>query len=182
MGNLPSDDTSSAPVDGVLPFMGVSFTTPGVGQLLTDVQLRLAFYSTPDDALVQIAADSGSNTPGSVVATLTPPGAVSGDPATTYTFTPGGPVNLSAATKYWLVVDNSPDRSFEWWGNGGAPTGTATFGAYRETTDGIGWVDYTDGTPAFAINTVPVPEPAATTAVSLALVVAAGLLHWRRQR
>lgn len=179
LGNLPGDDLSNYDVSGVLPSTAVSFTTPGVDQQLSDVQLRLALYDN-GNALVQIAADNG-NEPGASIATLNPPGG-SGAGAQTWTFTPGGAVVLSAGTTYWLVVDNAPDQGLFWVGNGGTPTGLGTFGSYRETADGINWTDYVTGTPAFEINTVPVPEPAAATATALGLVLATGFVQRRRAR
>ncbi|MDE0159476.1 MAG: hypothetical protein OXN24_05420, partial [Candidatus Dadabacteria bacterium] len=113
-----------------------AFTTGAnaTGYTLTGVDL--AFHSLSinnfSNIAVRIQGDS-SGSPGSVVATLTPPNTVSG--SGTYTFTAAGSgVALAANTSYFVVLDNMAGSSL-----GGNNTLSQTQSDAEDTGGAPGW-------------------------------------------
>jgi hypothetical protein len=155
----------------------VSFTTPNVASELVSLQINLnTNYFSVSDHTIGIFSDD-ANVPGTFLVGFN--SVATTNVGTTFTFLPRDPFTFSSNTKYWLSVDNTLDGSLFWLGNGGTPSGTATFGSYRFNTNDtiITWENLNPAlTPAFQINVTPVPEPS-----SLALI-AVGWLACRTQR
>lgn len=181
IGNLPAanDGTSSALLNN-LRIKALSFTMPaGPGYFLDNVVVRLRNYEAGEAVFVQIRADDGTGNPGAtVLADLVVPTGV-GAAATDYTTTPSGSVSLLGGATYWVYVAGSATSSFDWTASspGIPPTGVATFGLNRFTTNGGStWTNSTI-INSFQVNGTLIPTPG-----TLAVLAGLGLVAGRRRR
>jgi hypothetical protein len=119
----------------------VSFTTPAgdIRYRLDSVVLRLGGYSRQGDTpVLTIRQGGGLNPSTTVVANFTNP-VGQGAPNRAYTFTPTTSFTFLANTRYWLYLSTSAGVVSWRASNDGTtntPSGIATFGAYRVTTNG----------------------------------------------
>jgi hypothetical protein len=90
------------------------------------------------------------------------------------TFTPSGPVTLTAGGAYWLAVTPHSSSTVADW----CVSSTGATGKYALSLDGVNWIQ-DQGAPfsAFRVNIGVVPEP---TVVSLGLLGAGVLLGFPR--
>jgi hypothetical protein len=139
---------------------------------------------------VAIYGDSVSNTPGSLIATLSGNPSPAADTAGNYTYSPVGTLSLTGSTSYWIVASTVPD-------NGGGyyvyqtSFGSTPVGAWSIPSDGIdtsldggvtwGRAEEVPVNWAVSINATPVPEPS-TYALLVLAVAALGFHAWRRRR
>ncbi len=176
--NLPAtnDNLSSTISDSANT--AVSFTMPaGSDYILNTVFLRLGGYAaTGDTPVLTIRRNTvlGNNPSSIILANFTNP-AGKGAATSLYTFTPTTSFTFLANTKYWLYLSASAGSgNFSWRGSDdgatNTPSGIATFGAYRQTTDA--GANFTAGNNfnSFAVNATPVPWETSDAVVPLGFI------------
>lgn len=167
IGNLPQTNDESASVlssGSGTNVRAVSFTLPtGTDYILENAVLRLGSYDSTDVFQVQIRNDTGGLNPGSnVLANLSRPGG-QGSAIVDYTFTPTTAFTFQQNTKYWLYVDISSGSggsgAINWYRSNPsvAPTGVASFGAYRFSNNGGASFNNSTALSSFQVNATPVP-------------------------
>lgn len=165
IGNLPQ--TNDLTTIGTLSSSGtnvraVSFTLPtGTNYFLQNAVLRLTGYDSADVLRVQIRNDVGGLNPGgTILANLTVPTGLGAAITNNYTATPSTPTSLTLVqnTKYWLYATIS-SGSLTWLAPSPNvnPTGIATFGAYRFSSNGGTTFGASNITNSFEINATAVP-------------------------
>ncbi len=181
LGNMPpaNDGTQSATLND-LRIKAIQFTMPaGPGYFLHQVVLRLRGYDPAETPLVQIRDDAGTGSPGAgVVTTLLMPTGL-GSVIANYTATPPGTVILAGGATYWLYVGGPAGQAFDWMASspGIVPTGVATYGLNRFTTNGgSSW------TASTIINTFQIVGKEVPAPGALALLGLGGLMAARRRR
>jgi hypothetical protein len=141
--------------------------------------------------IVAIYGDSVSNTPGSLIATLSGNPSPAAGAAGNYTYSPVGTLSLTGSTSYWIVAStDSKDgggyfvyqTSFE----PAPPVGVWSIPSDANPISfdgGISWNQPGEAPPnwAFSINATPVPEPS-TYALLVLAAAALGFHAWRRRR
>lgn len=127
---------------------------------------------------------SGSNLPGTPIATFTGTTAVENTAA--YLFT--GAFTLQPSTPYWVVVSDAnagSGSSFSYYNveSDAQPAGTSGYtylATRRSTNGGSTWLNFAAG-DALSVSITAVPEPGAYALAGIGLVTA-GLMRWRRRR
>lgn len=176
LGNYPpaNDLTQSAALSN-LRVKAMSFTMPaGLGYRLDSVTLRLGNYDPGDTVVAEIRGDN-AGVPGGVVASIVMPPGV-GVPNTDYTGTPAAPTTLSPSTTYWIwVAGIVGGGTFDWKASspGIVPTGAATFGLNRFSTNGGTTFTASTIISTLRIEGTLVPAPGAAGLLALAGVAAA---------
>ncbi len=182
IGNLPQNNDFANSSISSAANKAVSFTMGTSAYTLDSVQLRL---SAPvlTTAQIQIRNDTGGLDPGTtVLASFTNPTS-QGAGIFDYTFTPTGSFTLSASTKYWLYVSATTDN-YTWYASSPSitPTGVATFGAYRFTSNsGSSWGSSTT-LNSFKITGTVVPEPSTLILSGLSVAALAAKAFARRRK
>lgn len=183
LGNLPpTNDLGNSNLSSGAR-KAVSFTMGPQDATLDSVNLRLDYNGgTP---VLELRNDTGGADPGgSVLASFTTPGSLSG--IQTYTFLPTGSYTLLAGQKYWLYAYGSAG-TVQWKASSPSltPSGSlATYGAYRGSSDGgLSW-NASSTLNTFQLNgtLVPVPEPASLVLMGLGSVAAWGASRRRRRQ
>ena len=180
IGNYPftNDLTQSVALNN-LRQKAISFTMPaGPGYTVDSVTLRLGNYDPGDRVICQIRDDNagvpGAGVVGSIVM---PPGL--GAANMDYTGTPAAATTLAGGTTYWIFVGGVAGLSFDWKASspGIIPTGAATYGLNRFTSNGGTSWTASSIISTFQIDGTLIPAPA-----SLGLLAVAGLVGLRRRR
>ena len=136
---------------------------------------------------VQVFADSGSGSPGTLLQTLITP-LLDATPGTidNATFTSPSPLILAAGTEYWFILSNNdpnPNNGIQWAGNvsGGEPTGVATCSNFYEQRGSSTFIEpcASPFSPeGLAIRATPVaPEPASVALMATGLLVLLAFQH-----
>lgn len=138
---------------------------PNADYNLDNVILRLSSYDAGENPLVQIRDNAGGNVPsgGNVLATLTNPTS-QGSGTFNYTFTPSSAFTFMENATYWLYI-TATSGSVVWRASnpGITPTGIATGGVYRFSSDGGSSFDDSTTLNSFQINATEVNNPPVTT-------------------
>jgi len=167
------------PGDGIMaPPFGVSlansFTTGASAALLDSITLSLGNASTGGGFTVRLYSSNGASGPGTLIATLT--GSANPFTAGTYTYIPGSPLTLAAATTYFVVASvpmSPPGSNYAWnYTANAAETGTAGWSIgdkFWSSTNGGAWA-MTSPTNSlqFSVNGTLSGPPAPTVTVSTA--------------
>lgn len=159
-----------------------SFTTGSEATVLNSLSL-LGVSGSGTDFSVELYSDSG-NLPGTLLETLSGPTSPT-SASTTYVYTSGGSLTLSANTTYWWVttvptgttaanfnsnyVTNSADVAADGW----------SIGRYAYQTNGGAWSNGTGRSMQFSVSTSAIPEP--STYAALFGAAALGLAAYRRR-
>jgi len=143
---------------------------------------------------VAIYGDSVSNTPGSLIATLSGNPSPAAGAAGNYTYSPVGTLSLTGSTSYWIVASTVPEDGGGYYvyqtSFGSTPVGVWSIpsdGNASSFDGGINWEKAGEAPPnwAFSINatpaSAPIPEPGTWAAAAL-LVGGAAFMRWRRGR
>jgi hypothetical protein len=171
-GTIYRDNTS---------FIGQRFTTDASAASFTlnSVSLAIAGAYEINDFTVSLMTDSGSNTPGALIGTLT--GSISPTGSGTFDYTTTG-INLVAGTSYWVTMGFTSGAGYF-----GSPRTTDLSGATgpwtlngRATTFAGNWSYYGGDNALMSITATPIPEP--STYAALAGLLALGLVVYRRRR
>jgi len=183
IGNLPQLDDADGSTINVTNIKAFPFTIPSGGTYqLDDVILRLQNYTSPaDNPVVQIRDNTGGANPfnSNVLAILTNPPSTS-TAVSSFTFTPSTPFTFVQNATYWLYVA-SANGGFGWRATtkpGITPTGIATGGTYRFSTNGgTTFTDNNDIQNSFQINATEVNNPPVTTPepATVVILIAFGL-------
>jgi hypothetical protein len=179
IGNFPQTNDTRGSTINTQQNTAVSFTIPAgnTNYLLNFVTLRFTGYSPADTPVLTIrqgnAPGNLSNPSTTVVANFTNPAGL-GAPVNNYNFTPTTSFTFLANTRYWLYLSASAG-SFSWRASNNAatntPSGIATFGAYRVTTNGGGAFSPA-GTlrPTFGIDVTAVPWETSDAVLPLSII------------
>ncbi|UXE59719.1 MAG: hypothetical protein KA717_28845 [Woronichinia naegeliana WA131] len=152
----------------------VSFTIPAgnTNYFLNFVTLRLGGNSPADTPVLTIRQGGALNPSTKVVANFTNP-VGQGTPIVNYNFTPTTSFTFLANTRYWLYLSASTG-SFTWRGSSdgtnNTPSGIATFGAYRVTTDGGATFSGSTVRNTFGIDVTAVPWETSDAVLPLSII------------
>jgi len=139
--------------------------TPSSSYDLTQILIAISNVSGTNQAYVTLNADSGSDTPGTMIESWSLSGLPNfgtNNSPETLTSSPG--VLLTSGTQYWIVVwpDNSGLTSDTWdaWNNNSLSP-TPASGTFSQSNDGVTWpTGFSDTQGAFEVDgTSPTPEP-----------------------
>jgi hypothetical protein len=175
--NVPASNDNLSSTISANANTAVSFTIPAgnTDYILNSVVLRLGLYAATGDTPVLTIRQGGRTNPSSnVVANFTNP-AGQGAANRAYTFTPTTSFTFLANTRYWLYLSASAGSgNFNWRASDNAatntPSGIATFGAYRQTTNG--GRNFSPGTNfnTFAVNATAVPWETSDAVLPLGII------------
>lgn len=172
--------------------LGAGFLSPNVATTITGVLLPMdGNNANPDPGSVGLSLyNNNGGVPGTLLASLGSTSVLASDPQTTYSFTPGAPVNIAASTQYWLVLSCAcPNATVNNWmattaiGVAGLAGANVIPSAFFSSDGGTVWGSVSDRTFVFQVNGdetngANVPEPS-TFALTLS---AAALLYLNRRR
>jgi len=131
---------------------------------LNSVQMRFSGSASSTDMTVSLYSNDGSNTPGTLLGTLTPSSSftLTGSVAT-YTFNATS-LTLSASTTYWVAMTASVASGIYWHTSSPLPSPLSSVGV----TDGGGvygggspdtWTSTSGVRNSLTVNATAVPEP-----------------------
>ena len=194
MATLVLDNTSF--VSGNTRFVGnggalaaQSFQTSAGLWELNSVTLDLENIFGGGGFSVSIFGNSGSNTPGSLVGTLSGASPVNRG---LYTYTASSPLSLDGSTRYWIVASATAGNGYSLYITTGNATTTAIWSipsgsSLRSMNNGASWSQEGEGAfrpnYAFSINATSaaaVPEPGTWAAAAL-LAGGAAFMRWRKR-
>ncbi len=165
---------------------GVGFTIPqNVSFQLDSIVLSFDVEDT-NLVSVQVFADSGLGSPGTLLQTLITP-LLDATPGTidNATFTNPSPLLLAAGTEYWFILSNSdpnPNNGIQWAGNFPAtvPTGIATCASILNQQGANSFIlpcagnggNFPQGFTINATSTVPESSQSGTCALAIGALIA----------
>ncbi len=161
-----------------------SFTTDGSAAAFDLISITWKLYASGGSNSgfsLTLMANSGSNLPGEVLATLSGPTSLSGYAENVFTATN---VTLAANTRYWFSgTFTSGDGDIAYYYTTGGSTGDWTLSDTATSGDGTTWFSQPSGSNTiFSVQaTSAIPEPASATAL-LGVVVLGAVFTRRRPR
>lgn len=171
---------------GNTSIIGGTFTTDDSADSfqLNSVTLQLGYTYAVENFTMQLMTDSGSNAPGSLIATLsgTPSPTVGSGEYANFTYTAAA-VALASETKYWVIwgYTEGTGSMLMPFNDSGNTTGAWTLeNVHIFNFDASTWLSPASGAPLMSISATAVPEPSTYAAIFGACAL--GFVAWRKRR